>query len=51
LGKPEAKQTLGISRHGSGFSRSEIEAGTGLIAKDRDKWRVLVNVVMNLRVP
>ena len=51
LRKPEAKQKLGRSRHGSGSSRSGIEAGTGLIAQERDKWRALVNVVMNLWVP
>jgi len=51
LGKPEAKRNLGRSRHGSGSFRSGLEAGTGLIAQDRDKWRALVNVVMKLWVP
>jgi hypothetical protein len=57
-GKPEGKIPLGRPRRrwvdNIKMDLLEIDWGgvdwTGL-AQDRDKWRVLVNAVMNLRVP
>ena len=58
MGKPEGKRTLGRPRrrwednikmdlHEVGFGGMDwIE-----LAEDRDGWRALVNVAMNLRVP
>jgi hypothetical protein len=58
LGKPEGKRPLGRPRctwvENIRVDLEEIECGgvdwIGL-AQGRDKWRALVNVVMNLRVP
>ena len=56
VGKPEEKRTLGRPRHRwkDNIHMNLQEAGFGSmdwieLAQDRDRWRTLVNVVMNLR--
>ena len=58
VGKPEGKRPLGKPRHGwqDNIKMDLQEMGCGgmdwiKLAKDMDRWRALVNAVMNLRVP
>jgi hypothetical protein len=58
VGKPEEKRPLRRSRHRCVDNiRTDLEeVGCGYVdwiglAQDRDRWRTLVNAVMNLRVP
>jgi hypothetical protein len=57
-GKPEGKVPLGRpkSRWEDNIKMDLHEVGCGVmdwmeLAEDRDRWRVLVNTVINLRVP
>jgi hypothetical protein len=58
VGKPEGKRPLGRPRRKwvDNIKIDLLEIGwSGVdwigLAQDRDKWRALVNAVMNLRVP
>ena len=58
IGKPEGKRPLGRPRRRWEYTikmdLQEVGGGCGdwmALAQDRDRWRVLVNTVMNLRVP
>jgi hypothetical protein len=58
VGKPEGKRPLGRPRRRwvDNIKIDLLEIGWGAedwigLAQDRDKWRALVNAVMNLRVP
>jgi hypothetical protein len=58
VGKPGGKRSFGRPRRRweDNNKMSLQEVGCGLmdwfdLAQDRGRWRVLVNVVMNLRVP
>ena len=58
VGKPEGKRPLGRSRRRrvDNIRMDLQEVGCGYVdgiglARDRDRWRVLVSAVMNLRVP
>jgi hypothetical protein len=58
VGKPEGKRPVGRSRRRleDNIKMDLREIGWGGmdwidLAQDRDQWRVLVNTVMNLRVP
>jgi hypothetical protein len=57
VGKPEGKRSLGRPRRRwvDNIKIDLLEIGWGRVnwiglAQDRDKWRALMNVVMNLRV-
>ena len=57
VGKPEGKRRLGRPRRRWVDNiRMDLQVGCGYVdsiglARDRDRWRTLVSVVMNLRVP
>ena len=57
VGKPEGRRPLGRPRHRweDNIKVDLLEVGWGIdwidLAQDRDRWRALVNAVMNLRVP
>jgi hypothetical protein len=58
VGRPEGRRPLGRPRRRSedNIEMDLREAGFGDVdwihlAQDRDRWRALVNTVMNLRVP
>ena len=58
VGKPEGKRQLGRARRRweDNIKMDLEEVGCGgmdwiELAQDRERWRALVNVVMNLRVP
>jgi hypothetical protein len=57
IGKPEGKRPLGIPRRRweDGIRMDLREIGWGSVdwmqlAQDKDRWRALVNTMMNLRV-
>ena len=56
VGKPEGKRQLGRLRRRWEDIRMDLqEVGGGgdwmVLAQDTDRWRALVNMVMNYRVP
>ena len=58
VGKPEGKRPLGRSRlrWDDNIKMNLQEVGCGgmdwiEVAQDRDRWRCLVNAVINLRIP
>jgi hypothetical protein len=57
VGRPEGRRPLGRLRHrwedNIKMDLQDVRGGMGWIelVQDRDRWRTLVNKVMNLRVP
>jgi hypothetical protein len=57
VGRPEGRRQLGRPRHRweDNIKIDLPEVGWGMdwieLAQDRDRWRAVVNAVMNLRVP
>jgi hypothetical protein len=57
VGRPEGRRPLGRSRRRweDNIKMGLQEVGWGMdwieLAQDRDRWRAVVNAVMNLRVP
>jgi hypothetical protein len=48
VGKPEGKRRLGIPRR---RREDNIKMDWIFLAQERDRWRALLNTVMNLQVP
>jgi hypothetical protein len=57
LGNPEGRRPLGGPRRrwGDNIKMDHLEVGCGMdwidLAEDRDRWRAVVNAIMNLRIP